>query len=73
MNNILNSSTFFGMFLTLAAYVLAVAIKKKLKSSLINPLLIAIMICIAVILCKVHQCFTDTGNSMSGSTSVYSD
>ena len=50
MNNILNSSTFFGMFLTLAAYVLAVAIKKKLKSSLINPLLIAIMICIAVIL-----------------------
>ncbi len=50
MNNILSSSIFFGMFLTLAAYLLAVAIKKKLKSSLINPLLIAIMICITVIL-----------------------
>ncbi|MBQ1521457.1 MAG: LrgB family protein [Erysipelotrichaceae bacterium] len=50
MNNILSSSTFFGLFLTLAAYVLAMAIKRKLKSSLINPLLIAIVICIAVLL-----------------------
>lgn len=50
MNNILSSSTFFGLFLTLAAYVLAMAIKRKLKSSLINPLLIAIIICIAVLL-----------------------
>lgn len=50
MNNILSSSTFFGLFLTLAAYVLAMGIKKRFKSGLINPLLIAIVLCIAVLL-----------------------
>ena len=50
MNNILSSSTFFGLFLTLATYVLAMGIKKKFKSGLVNPLLIAIVICIAVLL-----------------------
>ena len=50
MNNILSSSTFCGLFLTLATYVLAMGIKKKFKSGLVNPLLIAIVICIAVLL-----------------------
>ena len=50
MNNILSSYTFFGLFLTLATYVLAMGIKKKFKSGLVNPLLIAIVICIAVLL-----------------------
>ena len=50
MNNILSSSTFFGLFLTLATYVLAMGIKKKFKSGLVNPLLIAIVICIVVLL-----------------------
>lgn len=50
MNNILSSSTFFGLFLTLATYVLAMGIKKKFKSGLVNPLLIAIVICITVLL-----------------------
>ena len=50
MNNTLNSSTFFGLFLTLGTYVLAMAVKKRFKSGLVNPLLIAIVMCIAVIL-----------------------
>ena len=50
MNNLLSTSVFFGLFLTLATYVLAMGIKKRLKSGLVNPLLIAIIICIAVLL-----------------------
>ena len=50
MNNILSSSTFFGLCLTLGTYVLAMAIKKRFKSGLVNPLLIAIVLCIAVVL-----------------------
>jgi len=50
MNNILSSSTFFGLFLTLATYVLAMGIKKRFKGGLVNPLLIAIVLCIAVLL-----------------------
>ena len=50
MNEILSSSMFFGLFLTLAAYMLALVIKKRFKSALVNPLLIAIVMCIAVVL-----------------------
>ena len=50
MNNLLSTSVFFGLFLTLATYVLAMGIKKRLKSGLVNPLLIAIIFCIAVLL-----------------------
>ncbi|MBQ3375350.1 MAG: LrgB family protein [Erysipelotrichaceae bacterium] len=50
MNETLSSSMFFGLFLTLAAYMLALRIKKRFNSSLVNPLLIAIVLCIAVLL-----------------------
>ena len=50
MNETLSSSMFFGLFLTLAAYMLALRIKKRFNSGLVNPLLIAIVLCIAVLL-----------------------
>ena len=50
MNETVSSSMFFGLFLTLAAYMLALRIKKRFNSSLVNPLLIAIVLCIAVLL-----------------------
>ncbi len=50
MNNILQSSVFFGSFLTLAAYALGSAIKKRFNNGFVNPLLIAIVVCIAVLL-----------------------
>ncbi len=50
MNSILQSSVFFGSFLTLAAYALGLAIKKRFSNGLVNPLLIAILVCIAVLL-----------------------
>ena len=49
MNEILSVSTFIGPFLTLAANVLAIEIRKKLRFGLFNQLLVAIMICIAVL------------------------
>ena len=49
MNDILSSSTFFGLFLTLTAYALALEIKKRFKSSLVSPLLLAVIMCIAVL------------------------
>ena len=49
MNEILSASVFIGPFLTLAAYVLAIEIRKKLRFGLFNQLLVAIIICIAVL------------------------
>ena len=49
MNDILSSSTFFGLFLTLTAYALALEIKKRFRSSLVSPLLLAVIMCIAVL------------------------
>ena len=43
----LQSSAFFGLFLTLGAYFIGLWLKKKLKLGLFNPLLIAVILVIA--------------------------
>ena len=50
MSEFFASSSFFGILLTLAAYIIAMAIKKRFKASFLNPLLIAIVLCVGVIL-----------------------
>lgn len=50
MNEILTGSVFFGMFLTLVCYEIGLWVKKKTKLSVANPLLIATIIIIAVLL-----------------------
>lgn len=47
MENFLNNSVFFGVFLSLAAYGTGLFIKNKFKLAIFNPLLIAIIIVIA--------------------------
>lgn len=47
MNSIL-SSAFFGIFLTIFSFYIAGGISKRIKSPLANPLLLATIICIAV-------------------------
>lgn len=49
MNDIISSSTFWGIGLTLVAYVIGVYLKKKFKLFLFNPLLVAIAICITLL------------------------
>lgn len=49
MNTMLQSSAFFGVTLSLAAYGIGVLLGKKLKSPLCNPLLVSIVLTIAVI------------------------
>lgn len=46
MDNFLQNSAYFGFFLTLFGYWLAVKISKKVKSTLCNPLLISIILII---------------------------
>lgn len=43
-------STFFGVFLSLLAYVIGMWVKKKLRWSIFNPLLIAILLVMGVLL-----------------------
>ena len=50
MNEILRESVFFGMFLTLVCYEIGLWVKKKTKLSVANPLLIATLMIIAVLL-----------------------
>ena len=50
MHEFLSGSLFFGAFLTLFAYCIGLIVQKKLKHMLFNPLLIAILFVIAVLL-----------------------
>ena len=50
MKVFLSSSSFFGIALSLASYIVALALKKKIRSTLFNPLLAAIIMTAAVVL-----------------------
>ena len=50
MNEFFASMSFFGLFLSLLTYMIGLAIKKRFKSGLANPLLIAIILTIAFLL-----------------------
>ena len=49
MKELFGTSAFFGVFITLAAYEAGIVIKRKLKRSVFNPLLIGIVIVILVL------------------------
>jgi len=50
MNEFVESSLFFGAFISIGAYMLGVFVKNKLKLAVLNPLLIAIVLVIALLL-----------------------
>ena len=50
MIEFLKNSVFFGVFLTLVSYSIGILIQKKIKLAVFNPLLVAIVISVAVIL-----------------------
>ena len=61
MKEFISSSSFFGLLLSLITYLLGLTIKRKFKYSFINPLLIAIVLIIGVlVLCNIEY---DTYNS----------
>jgi predicted murein hydrolase (TIGR00659 family) len=49
MSTIFSNSLFFGIGLTLGAYLLGTVLKRKFKIFIFNPLLVAIVVCIAVL------------------------
>lgn len=49
MKEVLESSMFFGIAITLGAYLFGLFLKRKFKLFIFNPLLIAIAICIAIL------------------------
>ena len=53
MNEFAASSVFFGVFVTLAAYLTGLKIRKKTGLTLMNPLLIAIVL-VMLLLCALH-------------------
>ena len=50
MNNMISISSFFGVALSLFAYVIGLALQKKFKKGIFNPLLISILLVIAALL-----------------------
>lgn len=50
MNELLQNSVFFGVFLSLAAYEAGLFLKKKWKLAIFNPLLVAIVLVLACLL-----------------------
>ena len=50
MRDILATSLFFGMGISVGTYLLGVAIKKRVNFFLFNPLLLAIILTIATLL-----------------------
>lgn len=61
MNEILKDSAYFGFFLTLFAYWVGVKIKNRWKMALLNPLLIALILVIGVLV--AFQIDYDTFNA----------
>ena len=59
MTGFIASSAFFGVLISLGLYQLGVFFKKKLKSGLVNPLLIAIAVAgiVTVVLAPVFAGF----------------
>ena len=50
MNNMISISSFFGVSLSLFAYMIGLALQKKFKKGIFNPLLISILLVIAALL-----------------------
>ena len=50
LNDIASNTSFFGIFITGVTYVLACAIQKRFKSSILNPLLVSCVILIIFML-----------------------
>ena len=50
MKEFLNTSSYFGILLSIVAYIIALSLKKKYKLAILNPLLIAIIITVVVVL-----------------------
>lgn len=82
MNNFLQNSVFFGVFISIITYEIGVLIKKKLKIAIFNPLLISMALIIIFLLifhvdydtyesgAKIPFVFPDTGNGCAGGTFV---
>ncbi len=52
MRELIETSVFFGATLSVVAYVLGVALQKKFKIAVFNPLFLSILTVIAVLLCS---------------------
>lgn len=64
MNSLVSGSVFFGIALTLGAYWVGLALRKKFNHVMVNPLLIATVIIIAVLLIgKIDFSNYDKGGS----------
>ena len=50
MNNMISISSFFGVALSLFAYMIGLALQKKFKKGIFNPLLISILLVIAALM-----------------------
>ena len=50
MNELLVTSAYFGVFISLACYMVGLWVKKKLKFGLANPLLIAVVLVMVILL-----------------------
>ena len=61
------TSTFFGIFITLFFYGVGMFLKQKVKHTLVNPLLIAIVFTQQR---EIHQLSDDAGHYLPGGTPV---
>jgi len=50
INDLISNISFFGIFLTGMIYIIAIVLQSKLKSSLLNPLMISCIIIIVLLL-----------------------
>ena len=49
MNGLIHSSLYFGMLVSVGAYMLGVWLKKKTGWAILNPLLVAIIVVLSLI------------------------
>lgn len=67
MNDLFQSSLFFGVFLSISAYKLGMLINRRFKSPLLNPMLIAVVVVIGFLLLTgtSYQAYNESAKYLS--------
>ena len=79
MKSFLTDSVFLGVVVSLLTYEFGLWFKKKVKIAIFNPLLISVIAVMVFLVVfhidyadyqEIHKLFVDTGDCLSGSSSV---
>lgn len=69
MNEFFANVAYFGVFLSIATYMVGVWLNRRFRSALLNPLLVSVVLCIVILsVFKIDYATFNTGKNNTGSS-----